>query len=78
LKRGIRAHHTFAEIAERLAPESDLRQWLEHFPGGTPFTFEEISQRSLPKGAPNLYTEQVIAYMRQVKQDADAALKLMH
>lgn len=77
LQRGIRARHTFGEIATRLKPEEELRQWLGHFPEDTPFTFDEIAGRSLPKGAPNLYPEQVIAYMRQVKQDADAALKLM-
>lgn len=77
LRRGVRAHHTFGEMAARLQPEDELRQWLGHFPEDTPFTFDEISTRSLPKGAPNLYPEQVIAYMRQVKQDADAAIKLM-
>lgn len=77
LKRGVRARHTFAEIAARLDPGDELRQWLEHFPGDTPFTFEEISERSLPKGAPHFYPEQVIAYMKRVKQDADAALKLV-
>ena len=76
LKRGIRAHHNFGEIASRLEPGDALRGWLEQFPAATPFTYDEIAGRSLPQGSKHLYPEQVIAYMRQVKQDADAALRL--
>lgn len=77
LKRGVRAHHTFGEIKTRLDGDDALRQWLDQFPEDTPFTFDAIAQLSLPKGSGHLYPEQVIAYMRQVKQDADAALKMM-
>lgn len=77
LKRGIRARHTFGEIGARLDESDGLRQWLEHFPEDTPFTFDTITQLSLPKGQGHLYPEQVIAYMRQVKQDADAILKMV-
>lgn len=77
LERGIRARHTMGEIAARLEKSDALRQWLEHFPEDTPFTYEVVSQLSLPKDKGHLYPEQVIAYMKQVKQDADAILKLV-
>lgn len=77
LERGIRARHTIGEIKTRLDRSDALRQWLEHFPEETPFTYDTLTQLSLQKGQGHLYPEQVIAYMRQVKQDADAVLKLV-
>jgi spore maturation protein CgeB len=77
LERGIRARHTIGEIKTRLDESDALRQWLEHFPEETPFTYDTLTRLSLQKGQGHLYPEQVIAYMRQVKQDADAVLKLV-
>lgn len=77
LQRGIRAHRTIGEMKIRLDSSDALRQWLDHFPEDTPFTYETLTSLSLPKGKGHLYPEQVIAYMRQVKQDADAVLKLV-
>lgn len=77
LQRGIRARHTTGEIKARLEKSDALRQWLDHFPDETPFTYDSLTQLSLAKGKGHLYPEQVIAYMRQVKQDADAVLKLV-
>ena len=77
LERGIRARHTIGEIMERLDTSDALRKWLEHFPEETPFSYETLTQLSLPRGKGHLYPEQVIAYMRQVKQDADAVMKLV-
>ncbi len=77
LERGVRARHTIGEIKTRMDKSDALRQWLEHFPEETPFTYDTLTQLSLQKGQGHLYPEQVIAYMRQVKQDADAVLKLV-
>jgi spore maturation protein CgeB len=54
LERGIRARHTIGEIKTRLDESDALRQWLEHFPEETPFTYDTLTRLSLQKGQGHL------------------------
>jgi spore maturation protein CgeB len=75
LERGVRVQRTVAEMAERLGPEHALSRWLATLPPDTPF-IQEVLTPLLRGGVNDLsYPEQVFAYMREVRNFAEAILK---
>lgn len=75
MKRGVRAQKTVGQVLERLAPDSQLAQWLQKLPKEAPFDQPILTALIHPDPRRRTHAEQIFAYMHEVRDFAETLLK---
>ncbi|HOZ47194.1 MAG TPA: glycosyltransferase [Candidatus Hydrogenedentes bacterium] len=76
LRKGIRVQNTVAEMAERIAPDTSLGQYLRSLPQDMLFTYESIKKHIETSNLPLTETEKIFSYLREVREFAEAVLDI--
>jgi hypothetical protein len=76
VRKGVRAQHTVAEIAERVSDDEDLGAYLRSLPADLLFTQETIYARIPLTGTPLSYPEGIFAYLREMRTSAEQLLAM--
>ncbi|MBN2310200.1 MAG: glycosyltransferase [Candidatus Hydrogenedentes bacterium] len=77
LKKEIRVQRTMAEVAERVGRDTELGRYLASLPPDLMFTQEALNERIPAMGSRLSHPEAVFAYLREMRNSADALLEAM-
>ncbi|MBI5090845.1 MAG: glycosyltransferase [Candidatus Hydrogenedentes bacterium] len=72
VRKGIRIQRTVSEVAERVGRDSDLGRYLSSLPADLLFTHENINAQLTSARTQLIYPEKVFAYLREVRNHAEA------
>ncbi|MBP8131157.1 MAG: glycosyltransferase [Candidatus Hydrogenedentes bacterium] len=75
LKRGIRVQRSVAEVLERAGSGGELEQYLALWPKEALFTYDTLLDVQQRRTGEDLYAARVFAYLREVRDFAEALLK---
>lgn len=75
LKKGIRVERTTAEVVDQLPVKDKLATWLKTLPEDTRFTYDALMPLLGRQDNDSPHAARIFAYMREVKEFADALLK---
>lgn len=75
LKRGVRVQRSVSEVLERVGPDTELGQYLTLWPKDFLFTYDALTEMQQRRVGEGLYAARVFAYLREVRDFAEALLK---